>query len=238
MISSTHNLRFSSRIEFLPYGRFHELPIRQLKADGLHAGPPWTTQETVSMAEEAYTDKAFDCNAGGIQNGQHLSLFHLDPKKIYFSRPNGLRQRMNQDSIEDVVEAMEAEVKKLKKENPDLRALLTGGQAIGKSLWLKDALLALFKRLDIPVSIFWGQDFGPTAVHYDTETDTWSIHSEFNSSGIAVEDEDMLRENFNHIKIDPGDEVFINGKKVSPDAIEHPPQKLKKLREPLRISQR
>ena len=206
--------RFSSRINIVPDDQFHALGITQLAQQGLTSDSPWQSDDRVSFTTKAATVGAYICNAGGFQNGKHMTLFHLCPYGWLWD--DQLTGNGTEETWMDVADALADDIQALKKENPNLRAFLTGGVEKDKdSRQLKEHLLELFEDFGIPVSIIWGSR-SKENLHYDIQTDTWTV----SSSNIPAPTPEGVKQAFQSIHIDPGDELFIDGKKVSQKELE------------------
>lgn len=224
MISPTHNLRFSSRINIVLDEQWLEtVDYEKLKATYQTADIPWKIADRVSLATEAATQGASICNAGGITNGLKTTLFHLCPYSHLWNQRSLLRKARGSSTDEgwhEIKKTLENDIEQLKKDNPQLRAFLTGGKSGDRdSVRLRDCLAKLFKNADIPFSILWGSA-SPSGlpivnIHYEATSDTWTVQVE----NAEVESPKALQQTFSKIHIDDGDELFINGKKVSPKEV-------------------
>ena len=212
MLPPVHNVRFSSKIQVVSQAEFDRFNEPELRRAGLSVDYPWDYKQRVPHATEAITSDAQNCNAGGITNGLHLALFHINS---IFSKWNPQPQHRDKNYTE-TMEALDDDISRLKKENPNLRALLTGGDRNNyNSPDLKAFLLGIFKYWSIPVSILWGQreDIYPgSSVHYTCANDTWSL---CHCSGLQTASSlDDLKKAYEHIHIDPGDQLVIAGQEI------------------------
>jgi len=197
---TTPNIRFSSTIRVVNDDEFSRFNAYALEQQDMVADYPWTHHERVRLKPQGLTTEAFNCNAGGITNGDRLTLFHLEPTALYD----------DERKLDETTDALESDILELKKENPNLRAVLTGGDADDESsLTLKESLLALFAKFRIPVSILWGAN--GTDVHYDTTTDTWTLHAHDMPATL-----DDFRERFPDAHIAAGDQLIIDEEEIDP----------------------
>lgn len=151
-----------------------------------------------------FTDGAYDCNAGGVQNGKRVTLFHLHPVDAKRDMKN-IRRYLTEDIAE------------LRKEGP-VRGFITGGRAFQDYDRYKYSK-ALFKNLQAilqdagveALSILWGRtnwdNNGATNIFCDATADTWYIHADTMRQS-SVLTEPQLREVFKVVHIAPGDTLI------------------------------
>ena len=217
MLSPVSNVRFSSKIQVVSQEEFDCFNEPELAKRGLSADSPWTYRERVPYATEAITTDAFNCNAGGITNGEHLAMFHI----------NSVDSRWDphhpDEDCQATLAALNNDIRKLKAEHPNPRALLTGGYRCKlNSPELKVFLLDLFEHWGIPVSILWGQPTGlirSSSIHYACASDTWSLLNESWSKSLLTAESSVnslndLKKAYSHIHIADGDQLFIGGQEI------------------------
>ena len=137
------------------------------------AGVPWSLYNRVMLEPRGLTEGAYDCNAGGITNGQSVSLFHLIPKGV---SPGMVQNELGRD------------IQRLKDQGGFApRALITGGKAYNpdfepRSRMVFETLNATMQAggLEDRVTRLWGRKNarvdGPTDALYDAATDRWYLH--------------------------------------------------------------
>jgi hypothetical protein len=199
--------RFASTIRFVSKPEFEALPKDKSTQ---YADYPWGLDEMVSMQPRAYTDSAACCNVVGVQNGQNVSLMHLQPS----ANPPEL-----------VKMALTHEIEQLREKGQKLRAFLTGGDKGDNSSRLGVGILDNLNYMGVPTSIFWGHDKALcTDAHYDTQTDTWSIYAPTTLEKPAIEKGittlEELKEAYKVIQVAPGDHVFLGNQEIPRESIE------------------
>lgn len=106
------------RIKLVPREKFYRLRQKHhLHPLNDNAIFPWKAKNIRRLREKAYTDNVMNCNAGGIYNGERVTLFHLNPDETRTSpEQEAIRDTLTQDVFE------------LRKEAP-VRGLIAGGRA-------------------------------------------------------------------------------------------------------------
>jgi hypothetical protein len=124
------------RIKLVTNQRFRQLQQEQnLLQLPLISGAPWRAKNIVRQQDRALTTGAYSCSAGGLQNGQQVTLFHLDPEaSAEFKEQDKIWQILHDDAVE------------LKKAGPT-RGFITGGQVgSAESKNLHGMLRTILKR--------------------------------------------------------------------------------------------
>jgi hypothetical protein len=198
--------RFASHIRFVTSEEFQRLPLEQ---------KPSVTENRRNnigtFSQIAYTDGILMCNAGGVtaNSPEKLVLFH------FYGADLG--------SPQAEIRALTDSVKPLKAFNRNVRALLLGGEAPFRfSVEMGDALKRFFSKAGIPLSVFWGHtEWGSSKVAYLPNTDTWYVSTKYNHppsdplkapDRFDVESLQDLKDAFEEISLDPGDDVTIGGR--------------------------
>lgn len=198
-------VRFSSTIHILSKDEFKKMaaPMKKLLNRKEYTDEKDGIDKRVKLQKRGCTEYAYDCNAGGVQNGKRVTLFHLFPPRAVNEIPK-LKQQLEQDIV------------KLTQKG-SIRALITGGRAFQDndrykpSKKLFKALVKILKNAGVKnLSIIWGrtssENNGATNLIYDSNKDTWYINAGYDYwRQKFVETEKELREVFKIVKIAPGD---------------------------------
>lgn len=166
--------------------------------DEQHADMPWSVWNTVHLQPRAYTDGAADCNAGGLTNGDQVTLFHLKPKP-----DNAYLQNI-----------FTSDIKEIQKQGKPVRAFLTGGRAYKDpdgppSRNLHDTLVSLLEKqgLSDKLTQIWGrkssQVNGFTDLLYDAARDSWYLYAGTRSGPVLSRQ--LLEETFEQVSVAEGD---------------------------------
>lgn len=220
MIPSIKNncLGFTAKIKFVDSDAFDKIPEDQMKKNGEYVGfLEWDIDHIVSNKKQAATDSIACCNAGGITNGESVSLFHLLPN-------------LSVSALDKVKSRIDQEVKTLKQSHSKLTGLILGGYpTIESSVKLFDNLKKFYEENKVTPSIFWGQpDKAYSNICYSNTNgeDTWYVNTRLHKNRFkrvfsSQKNEDVtslkqLKTAFKQIKLSPEDELFIGDTKISP----------------------
>lgn len=202
-------LQFGSQIRFLPKDAY----ARQDFGKQQHVQE--FDNNNIRLAKKAYTVNVVMCNAGGITNGRRTLMFHLQP---WGDTKKNLRK-------------LAKDIKTLRHESPDLRALVLGGHSSDpRSIQVNQGLCRLLEKEKIPYSLFWGHKhypykppiegtslFPPTwrsELSYRPDDDTWRVYTHWYdgqdlNDKLAVRTPKDLAMAFEYIYVDPGDKVIL-----------------------------
>jgi hypothetical protein len=161
----------------------------------------------IGLFKKAYTKHVLSCTAGGVtrQRDDQFLFFHFFH---WFASAEHLR-----DLSKKLVEMGD----KMEK----ARALLIGGVSTSPdSVMLGQELRRFLQDLQLPVSLFWGQNpyrhTGMSNVAYDTEKDTWYVRAVRDGEPKHYREEvtslDDLVKAFDEIRLAPGDQLVVGGK--------------------------
>lgn len=151
-------IRFASKIYVLPREAFKA----RLSPNRVEASPigTWKIQYSARCVEASDTYSASCCLAGGIQNQQLGTMFHMTPA----FKPGEVRA------------LLEVDAHQLRQSGKPLRGLITGGDSSKYKIEAVEALESIFKDLGIPYSLLLGQlRWGGSDVYMEPKTDTWLI---------------------------------------------------------------
>jgi len=184
---------------------------------------PWHSKDIVRREPQAYTEGAFDCNAGGFHNGERVTLFHLETGN---ARRKDEQKRIRTILSEDAVT--------LSQKGP-LRGILVGGEAFcdeaeNDSKILYKFLKGIFKRAGIKdVTEIWGRRnedvLGPTSVMYRADKNRWYVSAQlYNQDDKDVLTLDEMLRTFQKVKLAEGDTLKIGGqtytaRDISPEPV-------------------
>ena len=199
--------KFTSLLKFVNRDEFDALPLKAM--------PRITEQKDNNLATfpRGWTRGIIMCNAGGVTNGKQTTMYHF----------------YDLLSPEINIGRLAGHIRKLREENPNLRALLVGGQQNVESVRLGQKLQEYFNDENIPFSMFWGHNHNTRSdIAYDVVDDTWHINTYEAYKGPDYPGDvftpgkphpEALREAFSHIKVDPGDTVEIHGQPYEPSEL-------------------
>lgn len=197
--------------------KYHLHPITENSKD------PWTSHDMVHLKPQAYTEGAFNCAAGGIQNGDKVTLFHLFPGTS-----------VTEDEKYSIQALLCIDANNMRRHGA-VRGLISGGHAFcseyhspGPSKQelkqIKKDSKALKKQLEKSmktagirdISIIWGRRNervnGSTSVMYRAEKNRWYISAARYLGDIAgmlsLKD---LKKTFAKIYLAPGDTLKVGG---------------------------
>lgn len=128
-----------------------QIPLEKLRAAG-NTVNYWGIYDA-KFLEEGYTSGATVCTEGYIQNGKAGFMFHLDPG--------------NDSNTEDTIaETFAKIIHRLKKQNNDISAFITGGHIYNKmSCDMYDLIKNVLEDLKVNFSSIWG---------YNKNGDKWT----------------------------------------------------------------
>ena len=154
---------------------------------------PWTAKETV-LAEKAYTKNILDCVVCGITDGARVLLLHICP---------------THENNQDFSKIAKYIKEKIDLTNPDLQAILVGGQSPEKADKRSFALWENFAKLlhdfKIPFTELKGGS-GEKHVAYSSLNDEWVIASDSYDNNVQSVNE-ALKKMFDKVVLSKEDEL-------------------------------
>ena len=184
------NLSFKSTIR--PTS-IQEYNITTPKDKKYYVAHPWTVKETV-FAEKAYTKNVLDCVVCGITDGAKVLLLHICP---------------THENNQDFSKIAKYIKEKIDLTNPDLQAILVGGQSPEKadkrSFVLWDNFTKLLNDFKIPFSELKGGR-GEKHVSYSSLNDEWVIASDSYDNNAQSANE-SLNKMFDKVVLSEEDEL-------------------------------
>jgi hypothetical protein len=215
-------------IKFISPFRFNDLKEKyKLNPLTENSKDPWTSYDIVHLKRQAYSEGAFNCAAGGIQNGNQVTLFHLFP-----------HTSITQNEKRSIQTQLIIDANHLRKRGA-VHGLISGGHAFcyqahpnglskqelkqikKDSKELKKQLEKAMKTAGIKyISIIWGRRNeavnGSTNVMYRAEKNRWYISTARYLGDMAgmlsLKD---LKKTFTQIHLALGDTLKVGGQLYS-----------------------
>lgn len=172
-----------------------------------NVGFPWHADNTVRRETQATTDHIFQCNAGGLQNGQEGTLFHLFAEHaLQPAEKTKIRQCLREDTLElkkkGTVHGLIAGGHDYKFKKPVLESAFEMDARYGNILdysrnnskRLESFLEKEMEKAGVDdISIIWGRRHqgvtGPANLFQSAGSNTWYLNARLEDEG---EEKDIL----------------------------------------------
>ena len=194
------NISFKSNIRFIDRNTYNKLK----KTNHISF---WHDRPNILKATEFYSEGIKTCTGGGIINPQKEAAgFHIWDDKT------------NKKNFNTIIASLFRYIK-----NPE-RALLIGSKELKDDKYSIEQFKnfkQVFQNKIKNVTLFEQHNFenSQTHYHYDSETDTWSLFSEYqkkpNGNYFQIKNLKRLKECFKNISIAEGDRLFIGNKEIT-----------------------